>query len=415
MLCLQAWLAQFTYAGGCTVVENGNTGTAPPYCGGSITINYDVADDCSQTAACSATFTVDTAPVLTITCPVDTTLANCQDQATVDALFASWLAQFTYAGGCTVVENGNTGTAPPYCGGSITINYDVADDCSQTAACSATFTVDTAPVLTITCPVDTTLANCQDQATVDALFASWLAQFTYAGGCTVVENGNTGTAPPYCGGSITINYDVADDCSQTAACSATFTVDTAPVLTITCPVDTTLANCQDQATVDALFASWLAQFTYAGGCTVVENGNTGTAPPYCGGSITINYDVADDCSQTAACSATFTVDTAPVLTITCPVDTTLANCQDQATVDALFASWLAQFTYAGGCTVVENGNTGTAPPYCGGSITINYDVADDCSQTAACSATFTVDTAPVLTITCPVDTTLANWSRPSYR
>ena len=264
-----------------------------------------------------------------------------QDQATVDALFASWLAQFTYAGGCTVVENGNTGTAPPYCGGSITINYDVADDCSQTAACSATFTVDTAPVLTITCPVDTTLANCQDQATVDALFASWLAQFTYAGGCTVVENGNTGTAPPYCGGSITINYDVADDCSQTAACSATFTVDTAPVLTITCPVDTTLANCQDQATVDALFASWLAQFTYAGGCTVVENGNTGTAPPYCGGSITINYDVADDCSQTAACSATFTVDTAPVLTITCPVDTTLANCQDQATVDALFASWLS--------------------------------------------------------------------------
>jgi hypothetical protein len=87
--------------------------------------------------------------------------------------------------------------------------------------------------------------------------------------------------------------------------------------------------------VDALFASWLAQFTFNGGCTVTENGNTGSAPPFCGGAITINYDVLDDCGQTANCSATFTVDNAPILTINCPNDTTLANCQDQATVDAL--------------------------------------------------------------------------------
>ena len=90
--------------------------------------------------------------------------------------------------------------------------------------------------------------------------------------------------------------------------------------------------------------------------------------------------MSDDCGQTDACSATFTIDPAPVLVISCPSDTTVAECQDQATVDGLFAGWLAQFTYTGGCIVVENGNTGVAPSYCGGSITCllyTSDAADE--------------------------------------
>jgi hypothetical protein len=44
-----------------------------------------------------------------------------------------------------------------------------------------------------------------------------------------------------------------------------------------------------------------------------------------------------------SCSATFTVVTAPTLTVSCPGDMTVAACQSQADVDAAFLFWRNQF------------------------------------------------------------------------
>ncbi|MCB9327490.1 MAG: hypothetical protein H6572_02270 [Lewinellaceae bacterium] len=137
----------------------------------------------------------------------------------------------------------------------------------------------------------------------------------------------------------------------------------------------------------------MSGFDYDGGCTVVEDGLNVSAPNYCGGSITVNYSVSDQCGQSDNCSATFTVGSADALTAICPADGSIEACHTQVEVDAAFQTWLAGFTYSGGCTVVESGKNVEAPSSCGGSITVNYTVSDQCGQSDNCSATFTVGTA----------------------
>jgi uncharacterized protein YdbL (DUF1318 family) len=406
-LAFTNWLATVTNTGGCNaVISDDNTG-APLACGGSTTVTWTVTSDCESPVTCSATFTVTDAPAVVLTCPSDQTELSCQTQGDIDNAYASWLATVTFGGGCNATITNDDPGAPDICGGTSTVTWTVSSSCEGDVTCTATFAIDPVSTLSISCPSDTSLTECQDQATVDALFASWLAQFSFNGGCIVSENGNTGTAPNYCGGSVTIDYSVSDECGQSDNCTASFTVNSAPLLSINCPGDTTLTNCQDQTTVDVLFVNWLNQFTFSGGCSVTENGNSGTAPDACGGSITINYSVLDECGQTANCTATFTIDSAPVLSINCPSDTILSECLDQVMVDALFNSWLSQFTYSGGCSITEIGNTGAAPDACGGSTTINYSVTDVCGQSQNCQGTFTVNNAPDLSVICPGSITLS--------
>ncbi|MCB9327481.1 MAG: hypothetical protein H6572_02225 [Lewinellaceae bacterium] len=96
----------------------------------------------------------------------------------------------------------------------------------------------------------------------------------------------------------------------------------------------------------------MAGFDYTGGCTVVEAGLNVSAPDYCGGSVTVNYSVSDQCDHSDACSATFTVGTADELIAICPADGSIEACHTQTEVNAAFSDWLAGFDYTGGCTVV---------------------------------------------------------------
>ncbi|MCB9327492.1 MAG: hypothetical protein H6572_02280 [Lewinellaceae bacterium] len=216
--------------------------------------------------------------------------------------------------------------------------------------------------------------------------------FTSQGGCTVVESGKNVDAPSSCGGSITVNYTVSDQCGQSDACSATFTVGTAFELTAICPADGSIDACHTQVEVDAAFDLWKMGFTSQGGCTVEVSGLNVDAPSSCGGSITINYLVEDECGQSDNCSATFTVGSGSTLTAICPADGSIEACHTEDEVDAAFSDWLDGFTSQGGCTVVESGKDVAAPSSCGGSITVNYNVSDQCGQSDNCSATFTVGT-----------------------
>ncbi|MCB9327488.1 MAG: hypothetical protein H6572_02260 [Lewinellaceae bacterium] len=174
-------------------------------------------------------------------------------------------------------------------------------------------------------------------------------------------------------------------------------------LTAICPADGSIEACHTQVEVDAAFQTWLAGFTYSGGCTVVESGKNVEAPSSCGGSITVNYTVSDQCGQSDNCSATFTVGTADELIAICPADGSIEACHTEDEVNVAFTAWLSGFDYDGGCTVVEDGLNVSAPNYCGGSITVNYSVSDQCGQSDNCSATFTVGSADALTAICPAD------------
>ncbi len=403
------WLLQFTAVGGCGALTTNigqYTSAAPSACGGSVTVNFFASDACGQTATCSATFTVMSAPDLTVSCPQPLSLGACQSQAQVDAAFNAWKAQFQTIGGCGATStNLNQFSAPSFCGGSVTITYTATDNCGQADICSSSFIVASAPTLTVNCPQNMSLGSCLTQAAVNAAFNNWKAQFTTSGGCGVqTTNLAQYSAPSACaGGSVTINFTATDACGQTASCSKTFTVAAAPTLTVNCPSNMSMGSCLTQSQVNTAFNNWKAQFTTSGGCGVqTTNLAQYSAPSACGGSVTINFTATDNCGQTASCSKTFTVAAAPTLSVSCPQSTTVASCQTQAAVNAAFNNWKAQFSASGGCgTTSTNLAQYSAPSACGGSVTINFTATDNCGQTASCSKTFTVAAAPTLTVNCP--------------
>ncbi|MEN8251194.1 MAG: hypothetical protein ABFS32_19835, partial [Bacteroidota bacterium] len=120
-------------------------------------------------------------------------------------------------------------------------------------------------------------------------------------------------------------------------------------------------------------------------------------PDFCGGSETVYWTVTSDCEDDVTCSATFEVEYAPVVVLTCQDETTVP-CLTQGQVDAAFSIWLGTTTFTGGCNpVMTNNNTG-APDFCGGSTTVTWTVTSDCEDDVFCTATFTVplNTPPVL-------------------
>ncbi|MCB0570614.1 MAG: DUF11 domain-containing protein, partial [Phaeodactylibacter sp.] len=349
------WISQFDTNGGCGPQSTDLTVyVAPSAFGGSVTVNYSATDDCGQSAACSATFTVPFIPPLTENCPPDFTLGPCPSLAELDLAFNNWLGQFFTEGGSNPVSTDVSEFDPPsVCGGSVTVNYFATDDCGESASCSATFTVAPAPAITVSCPANFTFGSCQTQAQVNAAYNNWLLQFTALGGCGILTT-NIGqyasAAPSACGGSVAVNFFASDACGQTVSCSASFTVLSAPDLTVSCPQPVSLGSCQSQAQVDAAFNAWKAQFQTIGGCGATStNLNQFSAPSFCGGSVTITYTATDDCGQVAICSSSFAVTSSPTLVVNCPQSMSLGSCQTQSQVNAAFNNWKAQFTTSGGC------------------------------------------------------------------
>ncbi|MGB5024661.1 MAG: HYR domain-containing protein [Saprospiraceae bacterium] len=399
-----AWLATVSTSGGCnSVLTNNNTG-APQACGGSTTVTFTVTSDCEAPKTCSASFTVTAASPVVLTCPSNVTEGPCQTQSQINSKFNAWLATVSTSGGCNpVFTNNNTG-APNACGGSTTVTFTVTSDCEAPKTCTASFAVISAPAVVLTCPNNVTEAACQTQSQIDSKFTSWLATVSFSGGCNAsIANNNTG-APLACGGSKTVTFTVTSDCEAPKTCTATFAVTTAPAVVLTCPNNVTEAACQTQSQIDTKFTNWLATVSFSGGCNAsIANNNTG-APLACGGSKTVTFTVTSDCEGPKSCTATFTVTSASSVVLTCANNVTEIACQTQAQIDSKFANWLNTASFSGGCNgVLTNTNTG-APNECGGSTTVTFTVTSDCEAPKTCTASFTVQSSPVV-LTCPNNVT----------
>ncbi|MBI1227952.1 MAG: T9SS type A sorting domain-containing protein [Bacteroidetes bacterium] len=340
-----------------------------------------------------------------LTCPTNTTTAACQTQAQVNAAFTAWLATASVNESCgETISNNNTG-APSNCGGSTTVTFTYASDCSPVeTSCSATFTVAAPPPVVLTCPVNMTVASCQTQTTVDGQFDAWLASASASGGCNgVLTNNNTG-APSICGGATTVTFTYTSTCAPfTTTCNATFTVNAPPTVVLTCPVNTTVASCQTQTAVDGQFDAWLASASASGGCNgVLTNNNTG-APSSCGGSTTVTFTYTSTCAPfTTTCNATFTVNAPPPVVLTCPVNTTVSPCLTQAQVNSAYASWLASASGSGGCNGVLTNNNPGPPTICNPNAvtqTVTFTYTSTCAPfTTTCTATFTLPAYPDFTV-----------------
>ncbi|MGB5025712.1 MAG: hypothetical protein WBO44_10195, partial [Saprospiraceae bacterium] len=401
------WITTANFSGGCGGVLTNSGGTAPLACGGSTSVTFTVTSDCESPKTCVATFTVTNAPPVVLTCPSNTTELECQSQSTINSKFNAWLSTVSLTGGCNpVLTNNNTG-APLACGGTTSVTFTVTSDCETTRTCVASFTVTTAPPVVLTCPSNTTELSCQSQATIDSKFANWLSSVSVTGGCNPITTNNNSGAPSACGGSKSVTFTVTSDCESSKTCVATFTVQNAPVISLTCPSNVTEAACQTQATIDSKFSNWINTFSYSGGCNPVYTNNNSGAPMACGGSKSVTFTVTSDCEPNRTCVATFTVTNAPVVVLNCPSNVTENSCQTQTDINNKFNAWLATANFTGGCNGVLTNSGGTAPDRCGGSRSVTFTVTSDCEAPKTCVATFTVSDAPAVVLTCPSNRTEA--------
>jgi uncharacterized protein (DUF169 family) len=363
-------------------------------------------------------------PPVVLNCPSSTTTTACQTQSAVNNAFALWLLTASATGGCNgVLSNNNVaqGGAPPRCGGSRTVTFTYTSSCLPfTTTCQATFTVPTAPSVTLTCPADiTTSPACRSQAEIDGVFSLWLASASGSGGCNGNLTNNSvslGGAPPACGGSRTVTFIYTSACgTTTTTCQATCPTNSRCLRTWLAPERCRCPICfarlspnqrprllakRTQAAIDAKFAAWLATASGTGGCGGSFTNNATVAPPATGGSVTVMFTKTSTCAPlTSTCQASFTVSNVPPVVLTCPTNATASSvCLTQTQLTAEYNAWLATASGSGGCGGVLTNNSTGPPTICSATETVKtvtFTYTSTCEPfITTCQRTFTVPAYP---------------------
>ncbi|NND06126.1 MAG: PKD domain-containing protein, partial [Saprospiraceae bacterium] len=402
------------------VVGHDWTGQVPVYdCNElqGIEVTFSVTDQCGNVTTCiGPVIMIDDQPP-TVNCVVNDLILEC-DPMNVNDSIINWIAateaaieaaSFDDCGDNLTVTNDWDNLPPPLsCDQSVSkaVTFTITDVCGNATTCTGNIFIDDETAPTINCPNDLTVGPCISQADIITAFNDWLALFSGSDICgSITEGGLTGLSPPdSCGGFIDVTYTATDVCLNVSTCTRTFTV-LAPVpVTVSCPVNQTLSECTTQAGIDAAWASWVAQFSYANGCDVTETDIDAMydPPDTCGGQIIVTYTATDACSSTDMCTVIFAVDPPTPVTVSCPPDQSVPLCASQATINSSWNSWIIQFSYSNGCDVTATDLTALTPPdSCGGVDTVWYVAIDDCGTADSCMRIFTVPTPDAVDIECP--------------
>jgi hypothetical protein len=418
-----SWINSFTYSGGSSsTVTGGLTGSPASACGagGVTSITYTVTDGCSSDN-CTRTFTVPagdgTAPSIN-TCAVTRNINGCSTNditgpaystsvtASSESEFENATNQGDVSDNCTITSVTYQDNASGTCPIVVTRTWTFTDYCGNTSTCNQTINVNAPPVNVTNVPANTSAAVCLGQAAIDATYASWIAGFSYTGGCSSALVVNDPGAPSACGGTSTVTWTINSDCEAPVVNTRTFTVIAPDPIVLNAPANDGVGSCGAQAAVDAIFNSWVNSFSFTGGCNPVLSVNNPGAPNFCGGSTTVTWTVNSDCGSVSE-SRTFTVDFAPQLIVNCPAPATEAACQTQAAIDAAYSAWLGSFATQWGCQPNATNNSTGAPSACGGSTTVTWTVTSNCEAPVTCSSTFNVTAAPTMALNAPTNATEA--------
>ena len=185
-------------------------------------------------------------------------------------------------------------------------------------------------------------------------------------------------------------------------------------LVTNCPENQTEDSCQTQDSIDTAFESWLAGFNFSEGenpietysyslngvdFTIVNDVNLIPVPDNCGGTITVRYEVNDDCNDSFSCERMFTVPayTDDLALSDKPTDVTTDACEDPTTKFNAWIDALNAMSASGGCNAMVAYDV--TPSYdlltagicdAGQIITIMINAKDDCGETDPVTAKFTV-------------------------
>ncbi len=191
-----------------------------------------------------------------------------------------------------------------------------------------------------------------------------------------------------CGlGTVTRTWTATDCAGNSATTSQTITIQdtTAPVVT---SANNLTVECDGYGNISDL-ESWLANNGGASAtdsCSDVTWTNNFDGFEGICGSIVVEFTATDCAGNFETTSAIFTINSKPI-TISCPQNYT-PSCETD--FNAAFAQWIAGFTYSGGCgQLTATDLSGLVLPGAGQTLTVVFQVMDECGSMVERTATFT--------------------------
>ncbi|MCO5255958.1 MAG: hypothetical protein M9926_04285, partial [Lentimicrobium sp.] len=307
---------------------------------------------------------------------------------------------WSVSGNATIVGADNTQTvsvtAGSGCNQSFTLNLTVTNSFGCSRTCQKEVSV-VAPEVEVTCATAVDLPACTPAIDIQAAYTSWVAGFSFTGGCGATSNiAQIPTLPlDFCDGvNLSFTYTASDNCSSDE-CTSTFIVAPAPVVEVTCATAVNLPACTPAVDIQAAYTSWVAGFSFTGGCGATSNiAQIPTLPAdFCDGvNLSFTYTASDNCSSDE-CTSTFIVAPAPEVEVTCAEPVNLPACTPSVDIQAAYTSWVAGFGYTGGCNVTTNiGQIPQLPANVeciGANLSFTYMVDGDCEDDQ-CTSTFVV-------------------------
>jgi hypothetical protein len=411
------WAGEFSFDGGCNVTTNIDQLPALPDdvgCNGAeLTFTYSATGTCGSDE-CTSHFNVTADEPVVVSCPQDPNLPECSSTADIELYYQQWVEGFTFDGGCNVTDNiDDVPSLPPDAacnGASLSFSYTATGDCGSDN-CNSTFSVARAPGIEVVCPPDPDLPACTSFEDIEDAYIDWADGFSYSGGCDVADNiNNIPSLPPdvNCDGvHLVFTYTASDDCNSNS-CTSTFTVGADEPIVVTCSPDPNLPSCATASEILDAYQAWVDGFSYMGGCNVttnIENVPELGLEVICeGASLNFTYMAEGDCGSDY-CTATFTVGADTPVQVFCSDDPELPACTPLANVHAAYNAWVEGFHFTGGCNTTSNIDLVPQLPadadMCDGiSLVFTYSAEGDCSSDD-CEATFTLDAAEPIGLTCP--------------
>ncbi len=347
-----------------------------------------------------------------MTCANDTTVAACQDQATVDQAFTDWLTTTTFTGGKNPALMDDNSGAPDACGGFTTVIWTVTSDCEADVTCSATFTVtedDIDPTFTIPADIDIySDAGCTYDS--DPLITGDVTdEMDNCGGVLDATYSDASVAGS-CEGEVIITrtWSLTDLCGNTTSGDQTITVRDTISPTFTVPSDITI-----NADVDCLYdadPSITGEVNdEADNCTtvLVATSMDDPQPGACAGQVIITrtWTLVDDCNNSLEQNQIITVidNIQPVL-VGCPSDVTIACNDPMPTPPVVTATDNCDMfpVVTGPVPVSGQTNDGSCTDHTY-DVTLTWTATDACGNTATCAQVVSVQDLiiPVITLTGP--------------
>ncbi|MCH8844398.1 MAG: Ig-like domain repeat protein, partial [SAR324 cluster bacterium] len=397
----------------------------------------DEAGNSESVSISSISFTVDTvAPLVGIASPVNGAITNniqpVLEFTVTDATATTVTVMIV--GGEELPGFVSGDTLPLTFDGEYSVVVTAVDEAGNPGSDDVTFILDTeAPVVTISSPANGSYLNTQTPTLTFSSDEGGTAQVTVNDGSNDIDSFTasiaageivSATLGPLPDGLFTVTVTVTDFAGgNSGSDEISFTIDTGmPGVQIYLPVegsstnDTTpaLSFSSDEAgTVDVTVDGLDIVYTNTFGAAISAGEIIGaTLGPLEDGTYQVTVSVTDAAFNTTEVAVSFTVDTQdPVVTIDSPTAGTSNNPTPQLSYSSN-ENGIVDVTLNGNTIVVANGDL--LGPLSDGEYTLTVILTDAAGNTGGNSVTFVVDTtAPVLSITSPLDESFLNTSSPS--